>query len=1658
MKKLISTVLCLFILLSCILPTMAATGVPEEVMESTKSVVRILSKYYNGAATGSGFVIKNEPGEVLIATNDHVVEGNPTSISIWVGEDRMVDAEIVFTTSEKDLCVLKVTDDVDMKPLKLSKEEPQHGAAIYVVGYPGAGDILSDTQAHTSESVTITDGIISAIRSFTIEKGGNPVKLLQVNAAINSGNSGGPLFDTEGVVVGVNTYKVNADSQGVFGSVAISELWSLLDQYGIEIPERLEVVEAEEEEVKEEASFLMSVLICAGAVGLILVMILIAKFRSSKTPRRKRRDLKVQAITLQTHMEKYPQGLGIGGAVSLLLPIAIQLRNLHNDGKLHLQICPENIIIGADGASLKDPSSQETGRFNSGFAAPEIYRGAGFGITSDIYSFAAVLLYATTGKVPANSLQQDALEQDFSLLDDVIFAQITRKAMASNILDRTQSMQELIYSIAVYNAPVQERQSQPLRTVETVPVSISEERPAHAPEKEETETPKHQKKTVPKMKHRKLLPIAAVLICGIVAVVLMWKPAEKQEETAQLQSTEQAETTVSMTLEEAAYAEAETLLADGEIAKAAIAFGKLAGYEDARQRSFSLWNTLIKRESIYCINGYFYGLKNDGYMVVAGKDEFGVSGNSDWKDVLQLVGGSKFGNLYQNDTCLLGLRSDGTVITAGQNEAGQCDVSDWTDIVKLWHQGARFYDSSKINGFWRYDYHNYVGMTVGLRADGTVVTTGSLEDVLDVSGWTDIVDLELSCSWDQRENTLIGGLLVGVRSDGTVVLTGNSIEDWMKEMETWTDIVDVCLGGVITGLRSDGTVVYTSADMDRYAFINEWKHVAALVAPGTALSDDGELLGDNHGLRGSMKNQWHNLAYVNDRVDIGLKADGTVVVDAFDSAPNGNVRNWTDVVAVSGWSANHGGHTIGIRSDGTVLAVGDTKYIGEVAGWTDIKLPDALLLSAGPKGTTPEEIPSDMQAQYNAAENLLAQGETAKAAIAFGKLGTYRDARERSFSLWDEIAVRNTICAMGGLNELGTAGLTSDGTVLLTGGASSKFPNRKQHWEAMSNDVDTWTDIIAIASGSSLFGLKADGSVNVAAPNGLWSEVEQWQDIVSISASDYFVLGLKMDGTVQVDSWKSSNDEENDRLAWIPELSKWTDIVAVSAGTYNAVGLRANGTVVVLGEQNREKYWREIEQWQNIITISTGPYGDTLGLKADGTLLSAGGYIANGDWDVSQWHNIVDFSVGYHQVLGVKSDGTVVAAGYNHNGCISVKNWTDIIAVDTDGNASGWHTVGLKSDGTLVAVGDNTYGQCNVKEWADIAMPGQLNSKPKEAPTDQQAQYDAAEKLLASGETAKAAIAFGKLGDYADARERSFVLWDEVAVRDTVAVGNHHTLGLKNNGTVVVAGQNIRHVGSAHRRQVFPMPQGQGQCDVGDWSDIIAVAATGTCSVGLRADGTVVGAGLIGSDESGEIWKEIESWQDIVSITVGNGVTGLKMDGTVVSTNLDLSDWADIVAISSGAVTVGLKADGTVLVAGNNYYKDVCNVEQWTDIVAIFAGNSSASGKAWTIGLQSDGTVVATGDNGDGQCNIEDWIDIRSISVSSWEKHITYGIKEDGTVLYAGKQSSWYNASKWEEIVCIAAGRNHAVGLKYDGTVVATGNTEFGRCDISGWTDIKLPN
>ena len=148
--------------------------------------------------------------------------------------------------------------------------------------------------------------------------------------------------------------------------------------------------------------------------------------------------------------------------------------------------------------------------------------------------------------------------------------------------------------------------------------------------------------------------------------------------------------------------------------------------------------------------------------------------------------------------------------------------------------------------------------------------------------------------------------------------------------------------------------------------------------------------------------------------------------------------------------------------------------------------------------------------------------------------------------------------------------------------------------------------------------------------------------------------------------------------------------------------------------------------------------------------------------------------------------------------------------------------------------------------------------------------------------------------------------------------------------------------------------------------------------------------------------EEIEStkdWKNIVSVVEsGCNVFGLREDGTVVAAGdnsegtCDVENWTDIVAISGVYNTIGLKEDGTVVAAGLNRFGQ-CDVEDWTDIISI------ATGANHTVGLKRDGTVVATGVNSHGQCNVEDWTDIVAIDASFY---FTIGLKSDGTLVLAG--------------------------------------------------------
>ena len=307
----------LILFLCCVIPVQAATGVPDEVITATDSVVFItlasdVEKTYSAnereylkenyseylfrsgnsdyviESSGSGFVIKAEAGETLIATNNHVIEKDHKGIFVWVTDQKAVHAEVVFSIPEKDLSVIRVRDSINKKPVRLAEVDASRGEAVYAVGFPGAGNVLSDSLARTSDEATITDGIISAVRSYTAVDGGDSAKILQINAAVNSGNSGGPLFNTEGKVIGVNTYSIEGGTQGVFGAVAVSELDALLKAYDIEISEETSAqVEMRPVERKIPSGnilkYVLIIVICA-ALGIVCLLALSVVFRKKTLP------------------------------------------------------------------------------------------------------------------------------------------------------------------------------------------------------------------------------------------------------------------------------------------------------------------------------------------------------------------------------------------------------------------------------------------------------------------------------------------------------------------------------------------------------------------------------------------------------------------------------------------------------------------------------------------------------------------------------------------------------------------------------------------------------------------------------------------------------------------------------------------------------------------------------------------------------------------------------------------------------------------------------------------------------------------------------------------------------------------------------------------------------------------------------------------------------------------------------------------------------------------------------------------------------------------------------------------------------------------------------------------------------------------------------
>lgn len=311
-KRTLAWILLVALLISNLTMTALAANGGKAAAECRKGVVRIIVLRPDGYyALGSGFGV-GEVGEETqyFVTNHHVVydtylmdDGTYAELpvtNVWIMKNdnawnpvtgldasQCIPCEVVYAEEDgyPDLAVLRAVETVPGRvalPLLASDDELEAGDSVYALGYPGSSDFTEQTIYGEKlvtgiEDVTITSGVVSRITNSATFGNTN---IIQHDAQINHGNSGGPLINEKGVVIGVNTYGFgqdvdSGDSQS-FASIRISHVIDILDDLGIEY-----------ETGKDNTILIVAIAVAASmaVIGGVLVIVLVSVSKKKKKAR-----------------------------------------------------------------------------------------------------------------------------------------------------------------------------------------------------------------------------------------------------------------------------------------------------------------------------------------------------------------------------------------------------------------------------------------------------------------------------------------------------------------------------------------------------------------------------------------------------------------------------------------------------------------------------------------------------------------------------------------------------------------------------------------------------------------------------------------------------------------------------------------------------------------------------------------------------------------------------------------------------------------------------------------------------------------------------------------------------------------------------------------------------------------------------------------------------------------------------------------------------------------------------------------------------------------------------------------------------------------------------------------------------------------------------
>lgn len=196
-------------------------SIPDLVEANAPAVVTVSVRKISGGGlfggtgyaegVGTGFFID---ANGIIATNNHVVEG-ARNVTIILHDGKQVPGEVIWTDPANDLAIVKVTKIRVPGVVTIGNSDHiRVGEGIIAIGNPMSAEFAG----------TVTHGIISA-KNRLIQVGSGNFEYIQIDAAINGGNSGGPLFNMKGEVIGINSAKIaQSGIEGIAFSIPINVL------------------------------------------------------------------------------------------------------------------------------------------------------------------------------------------------------------------------------------------------------------------------------------------------------------------------------------------------------------------------------------------------------------------------------------------------------------------------------------------------------------------------------------------------------------------------------------------------------------------------------------------------------------------------------------------------------------------------------------------------------------------------------------------------------------------------------------------------------------------------------------------------------------------------------------------------------------------------------------------------------------------------------------------------------------------------------------------------------------------------------------------------------------------------------------------------------------------------------------------------------------------------------------------------------------------------------------------------------------------------------------------------------------------------------------------------------------------------------------------